>query len=155
MGLRYLLGLTLVLIVGVALLGACGGGCAIYVQEALDVRGASNTDCSLTVNAGNNLTFDVPAPSPAVPDTSLAPRNPPQSFIKVDYACPGGEKVGISTDVLTFVRTSDALCVASTNVNDLATALGTRDCTNVTLTLVCAGTTLYDHVPIDACSCQG
>ncbi len=52
------------------------------------------------------------------------------------------EKVGVSTDVLTFVRTSDTL--------------GTNDCSNVTLTLVCAGTTLYDHAPIiHACSCQG
>ncbi len=153
MGWRFLLGSTLMFILGVALLGACGGGCGIYVQEALDIRGASNTECSLTINAGNNATFDIPAPSPAVLDTSLAPRNPPQSFIRVDDACPNGQKVSLSTSVLTFVRTSNTLCVTSTN--ELGPALGTTDCRNIALTLVCAGTTLYDHVPINACSCQG
>jgi hypothetical protein len=147
------------LIVGVALLGACGAGaCAIVVQEAFDVRGASNTDCSLTINAGKNLTFDIPAPSPAVADTSLAPRNPPLPLVVIggtESDCAGGEDVKVTGTLATVVRTSTTMCFTTTNVIDLAVALDTRDCTNVTITLVCAGTTLYDHTPINACSCQG
>ncbi len=154
MGLRYLFGLGLMLIVGVALLGACGGGgCIVAVREALDVRGASNTPCTLTINKGNNLTLDIAAPSPAVADTSLAPRNPPQRS-EASIACAGGVEVPVPAG-LVAVRTSETLCIDTTNSTPLMDALGTRDCSNVTLTLVCAGTTLYDHVPIDACSCQG
>ena len=70
-----------------------------------------------------------------------------------DVRCTGGGAVAVTPNVATVVRTSNTLCVQTGT--PLMNALGTHDCTNVTVTLVCAGTTLYEHAPIDACSCQG
>lgn len=61
----------------------------------------------------------------------------------------------MTPSVATAVRTSETLCIETTNSTPLIDALGTRDCNDVTLTLVCAGTTLYDHAPFNACVCQG
>jgi len=140
------------LFLAVALLGGCGGGCSTQVDEVLDIRGASNTPCTLTINKGNNLTFEIAAPNPVVADTSLAPRNP---LVQGLNQCAGGQSVGVTSSFAVATRTSTNLCVQVTNWIALINALGTNDCTNVTLTLTCAATTLYDHAAFDACSCQG
>lgn len=148
--------MTVVFVFGVALLGACGGGgCGTVVAEVLDVRGASNAACSLTINKGNNITFDISAPSPTISDASLSPpRNPPHG-VGLGDICAGGVSASVTPNIAGAIRTSDNICFFSHGTTALDDALGTGDCTGVTITLVCAGTTLYDHVQINACSCQG
>jgi hypothetical protein len=63
-------------IAAAALLASCsgGGGNEPTFRTELDVRGASNTPCTLVLSGGNTVTFMIAAPSPAVANTSIGSR---------------------------------------------------------------------------------
>jgi hypothetical protein len=134
----------------------CGGGsCGIGIQIVLDVRGASNTPCTLTLEQkGHTKSFDIGAPSPSVSDTSLAPRAP----IMDTNAC-GSDAGAVSLTPPSTgngaYRTSTDLCVRFYGY-ELYGELGS-DCGdgNVLFTLTCGGAVLYDRVPHLGCRCYG
>ncbi len=136
------------------LASGCGGGCGVVVDVDLDVRGASNTPCTVTVAHGDHTaSFDVAAPDPPVADTSLAPRR------AINGGTCGDTGVAVTPNTnghVTATRSATDLCLSVGDVRDLSETLGV-DCPSgdYTITLSCAGAALYDHVALNVCSCQG
>jgi hypothetical protein len=110
---------------------------------ALDISGASNTDCTLVVTDGAGvLSYDIPAPSPAIANTSLDQRPPPN-------ACDSLPDGGFTFDG--GARTSTELCFQGDDaLNALAHAKNVGMCP-LTLTLTCGATVLYDHATWHFC----
>ena len=112
---------------------------------ALDISGASNTDCTLTITDGTtSIDYDIPAPSPALPNSSLDQRPPPTSCF-ADSVPDGGAVFDGGT------RTSTELCFkGDVALDHLAHARNVAMCP-LTLTLTCGSTVLYDHASWHFC----
>ncbi len=121
----------------------CGNGPGV-APVALDVSGASNTPCTLTVTDGNQtLTYDIPAPVPLVADTSLDARPPPTQCSLMGDA-------GVAFDG--GARSSTQICFAGDDALAKLAHAGGGDGCPLTVTLACAGLTLYDQAKAYFCS---
>lgn len=133
----------------------CGGGYEPYLNVSLDVHGASNSQCSLTLaNGGRSIVFPIGAPVPAVMDTSLAPLASPTTCVL--RASDAGDTTVASPSGATamLARTATSLCLVSFDtqvMTQLGYGSGGGNACPVVLTLTCGGVTLYDRVPWTAC----
>ena len=130
------------IVAGVVALGCspnpCGNSTDV-VAVGLDVSGQSNVACTVTVTDGETtLSYDVPAPTPAVADApGDSPATPLACFV-----------VGESS------RSPTQLCFAGdTSLDELAHARNTAGCP-LRVSLTCGGTLLYDAVPWNFCRLQ-
>lgn len=123
----------------------------------LDVSGASNTPCTVTVaRGGTTITWEVGAPEPPVADTSLVTRSPVTGCWREDA---GSVSVTLSSPFSAGVqvtRSSTQLCFFQNG-----SLMGAFDFDRfsgncpVTLTLVCGGFTFYDKAPWYVCQSYG
>ena len=112
---------------------------------ALDISGASNTACTLSITDGTTtLDYDVPAPSLALPNSSIDARSAPTACNETSI--PDG---GAAFDGGT--RTSTELCFQGDDaLGRLAHAKNALMCP-LEVTLTCGGTVLYDHATFHFC----
>ncbi len=126
----------------------------VSTSAGLDVRGASNTPCTIIVsNDHATLTWQIDAPNPPVADTSLTSRAPLATICdQADASTAGVAPAG----GVSATRTSTQLCFTQQNLMGTfgGTASSTPNCP-VSLTLTCAGVTLYDRVPWEVCGWFG
>ena len=157
--------LVAVLSASVVTMACAGGGYGpSQASVGLDVTGASNTACDVTVSNGNaTVMWNVAAPMPVVPDTSVDTRAPPGLW------CDSGDAATVSVTVVSATtqnvgtvsasRTSTQLCFKQPG--SLAGTFcpgGQSGCPNacpVAVTLTCAGLTFYDHVSWNLCQFFG
>jgi hypothetical protein len=112
---------------------------------ALDVSGASNLDCALSITDGTTtIDYDIPAPSPALADAPPDPTQAPTNCFP--YAPPDGGAVFSGG-----TRTSTEICFQGDDaLGALAHAKNVSMCP-LQLTLTCNGTVLYDHATWHFC----
>lgn len=111
----------------------------------LDISGASNTDCTLSITDGTTtIAYDIPPPSPALPDTSLDQTKAPTDCSSLTVPDGGATFDG-------GVRTSTELCFQGDDaLGRLAHAKNVAMCP-LELTLTCGTTVLYDHATWHFC----
>ena len=123
----------------------------------LDVSGASNTPCTVTVaRGGTAITWDVSAPEPPVAQASSGTRPPIAACHMDDAGSVSVTSSSTSSAGVQATRSSTQLCFAQDG--SLMGAFDfdrfSGDCP-VTLTLVCGGVTLYDNAPWNVCVSLG
>jgi hypothetical protein len=118
------------------------GDSPVIAPVGLDISGASNSPCTIVLTDGSStLSYDIAPPSPVVTDTSLDARRPPALCT-------------LSNASFAFDRSSSVLCFGGDDaLNKLAHARNVGMCP-LTLTLTCAGVTLYDHATWNFCNEQ-
>ncbi|HEY1954422.1 MAG TPA: hypothetical protein VGH28_02400 [Polyangiaceae bacterium] len=146
---------ALSLFIGSVVVVACsrdgGGNEPIATTAGLDVRGQSNTPCTLTIDGDGTSTFEIAAPSPAVSDAP--PVSTPAALTTCSLADASAVAVTGSPTCVRATRTSTQLCFFQDGCLG-SPSTSQRDCP-VTLTLTCNGVKVYDHVPWKVCAWFG
>ncbi len=132
-----------------------GGNVPSPTSAEFDVSGASNVPCTLTVDTyRGTVTFDIAAPSPAVPN---AQAETPAALVSMCELGDAGVPVNVTTTstmgCVQASRTSTRLCFTQSGCLGLASQSSGNCPTTVTLT--CDGVKLYDSAPWFLCSWMG
>ena len=117
----------------------------------LDVSGAANTACTLSVTLdGQTLTFDVAPPIPAVTDSSLGARAA-AAFYSCNESDSGTPAQVTPANDITVLRSSTRMCITQSQLLD-AFSHRPPDACAVTLSLTCSNVVFYKDVSWRVCN---